>query len=47
MLNENELEKAFHRRFGPSFGGAGYEVLEMMKDGWKKISSHVNAGAQD
>ena len=47
MLNENELEKAFHRRFGPSFGGAGYEILEMMKDGWRKISSHVTAGAQD
>ena len=47
VLNENELEKAFRRRFGPSFGGAGYEVLEMMKDGWRKISSHVNAGAHD
>ena len=43
VLNEDELEKAFHRRFGTG----GHEILEVMKDGWKKISSHVDTGALD
>ena len=43
VLNEDELEKAFHRRFGTG----GHEILEEMKDGWKKISSRVDSSAQD
>ena len=40
VLNEDELERAFRRRFG-SFNGR-HETLQNMEDNWRKIYSHID-----
>lgn len=46
ILNEEELDRAFQRRFGHSFGHGTGDALKIMEESWKKLYSHVYVPAR-